>query len=85
MLPGSTHSSQSCEPILHLMLISSKGYSLACRMVDEAFTTFPAAFLCAMPAPPMQATPTTHLTTDNPAGLEPQTLSNIMCQCFLIP
>ena len=26
-----------------------------CRMVDEAFTTFPEAFPCAMPAPPAEA------------------------------
>ena len=36
-----------------------KAERLVCRMVDEAFAKFPAAFPCAMPAPPAQAEPTT--------------------------
>lgn len=51
------------------MHVFTEENDLACRMVDEALTTFPAAFPCAMPAPPIQAAPATPLTTDNPAGL----------------
>ena len=36
-----------------------KAERLVCRMVDEAFAKFPAAFPCAMPAPPALAEPTT--------------------------
>ena len=38
-----------------------------CRMVDEAFSTFPAAFPCAMPAPPAEAEPMAP-TTSNPGS-----------------
>jgi len=41
---------------------------LMCRMVDEAFATFPEAFPCTMPAPPAEAAPPMTLATDTPAG-----------------
>jgi len=54
------------SPELCIFVVNTR--RLMCRMVDEAFATFPEAFPCTMPAPPAEAAPTMALATDTPAG-----------------